>query len=79
MEIVRDDDRNRGPESVPNTAHDLFVGLRVSIGDHRAMKRKQNAVELRRGLQAGDQALRQSLEVSFVSGPFGVAEARYAG
>ena len=54
MKIVGNYDRYRGPECGTHTAHDFFVGLRISIGDHRAMQRKQNAVELRSSFQACD-------------------------
>ena len=59
MKIVRHHDRDVRAKRFANATNGFFVGLRIAVGHHRPMEREQDAIELRRGLQACDQAIGQ--------------------
>ena len=62
VEIVRDDDGNLVAEDLAHSPHHFRIGVRMALDHHGAVQIKQHAVELRRGLQALDQLLRQNVE-----------------
>src|SRR6187549_3251273 len=62
MEVMSHNDWDGVAERVPNTPHDLFVRLRVSFGNHRAVQREQQAIELRSAFQTRDQPSGKRIE-----------------
>src|SRR5262245_13162048 len=71
MEVMGNNDWDRGTERLSDAAYDFFIPLRVAFDHHCAMERQQDAIELWCCLQARNQTRSQGLECFVGERPIG--------